>query len=307
MDASELRYDDLVDRIEVLYNDHRYRAATDLLNAERDGLEVWAAELAHLKACLLGADGDADGALRVLQDASTAGAWWRRSILTEDDDLAALQDRPAFLELIELSESRVVDDPVPPLMALPGQAVDGGLRGVVVALHGAGQTAGHARRDWGGVVELGYALVCVQSSYRMSPRYRTWPDPEQARADIARALAELPAAIADVAGTDAAGRLPVVAAGFSAGGRVALDWALTGRPTAVAGVLALAPALRELPAYAGGKLSPATIWIGTDDDLLEVVDGAAEQLTGFGCSIERLPGLGHAFPAAFDELLAGVL
>ena len=76
---------------------------------------------------------------------------------------------------------------------------------------------------------------------------------------------------------------------------------------AAAGLLALAPALRELPAYADGKLSPATIWIGTDDDLLEVVDGAAEQLAGFGCRIERLPGLGHTFPAGFDELLAGVL
>ena len=62
------------------------------------------------------------------------------------------------------------------------------------------------------MVELGYALVCVQSSYRMSPMYRTWPDPEQARADVARALAE----IAD---------LPLIAAGFSAVG----GWLWTGR------------------------------------------------------------------------------
>jgi predicted esterase len=287
MDASELRYDDLVDRVEVLYNDHRYRAAAELLDAESDGLQAWAAELAHLKACLLGADGDADEALRVLVDASTAGAWWRPAILV-DDDLEALQDRAEFAELIKVSEARAADEPVPPLVVLPDREPVG----VVLALHGAGQRAEHARRDWGGVLELGYGLVCVQSSYRMSPMYRTWPDPEQARADIARALANVE-------------RLPLIAAGFSAGGRVALDWALTGRPTAVAGVLALAPALREVPAYAGGKLSPATIWIGTDDDLLEVVDGAASQLTGF--EIERLPGLGHTFPAGFDELLAGVL
>jgi dienelactone hydrolase len=294
MDASELRYDDLVDRVELLYNDHRYRAAADLLDAELDGLEAWAAELAHLKACLLGADGDADGAMRVLLDASTAGAWWAPEILVEDDDLEALQDRLAFQELIKLSESRVADDLAPALIVMP----DGQPVGVLVALHGAGQRAGHARRDWDEVLELGYALVCVQSSRRMSPMYRTWPDPEQARTDIARALAELPVEVA---------RLRLIAAGFSAGGRAALDWALTGRPTPVAGVLALAPALRQLPAYAGGKLSPATIWIGTDDDLLEVVDGAAEQLTGFGCRIERLPGLGHTFPAGFDELLATVL
>ncbi|TDO66657.1 hypothetical protein EV651_104224 [Kribbella sp. VKM Ac-2571] len=293
MDASELRYDDLVDRIEVLYNDHRYRAAADLLEAESDGLEVWSAELAHLKACLLGAGGDADGALRALREASATGAWWAPEILMGDDDLAGLRGRSEFEELVAVSGARVADDPVPALVDVPDRPV-----GVVVALHGAGQTAAHARADWGGVLELGYALVCVQSSRRMSPMYRTWPDPEQARADIARALDELPAEV---------GGLPVIAAGFSAGGRVALDWALTGRPAAVAGVLALAPALRELPASADGKLSPATIWIGTDDELLEVVDGGAEQLTRFGCRIERLPGLGHTFPAGFDELLAGVL
>ncbi|TCC27707.1 serine aminopeptidase domain-containing protein [Kribbella speibonae] len=292
MDASELRYDDLVDRVEVLYNDHHYRAAADLLAAESGGLEAWAAELAHVRACVLGADGDADGAMQVLLDASTAGAWWAPEILVDDDDLEALQDRPAFHELIKVSEARVADDPVPPLVTLP----DGQPVGVVVALHGAGQRAGHARRDWSGVLELGYALVCVQSSRRMSPMYRTWPDPEHALADIARALAQLPAEVE---------HLPLIAAGFSAGGRVAIDWALRGRPAAVAGVLAVAPALRELPDATAEKLSPATIWIGTGDDLLEVVDGAADQLTGF--TIERLPGLGHAFPSDFADRLSAVL
>ncbi|MET9314731.1 phospholipase [Kribbella sp. NPDC003505] len=289
MDASELRYDDLVDRVEVMYYEQQYRAAADLVDANSDGLEAWAAELAHLKACLLGASGDADGALRLLLDASTAGAWWRPAILTEDDDLAGVQDRPEFQELVRVSETRVTDDPAPPVIDLPAQAV-----GVVVALHGAGQTATHARRDWGGVLKHGYALVCVQSSRRMSPMYRTWPDRDQAAADIAAALAEAQA----VAG------LPVVAAGFSAGGRAAIDWALTCRPMAVAGVLAMAPALRELPAGAM-PLSPATIWIGAEDDLLDTVDGAAEQLTGF--TIERIPGLGHTFPADFADRLAAVL
>ena len=290
MDASELRYDDLVDRVEVLYYDRQYRAAADLVDAESDGLEAWAAELAHLKACLLGVSGDADGALQVLREASAAGGWWRSTILTEDDDLAGLQDRPEFQELVRVSETRVTDDPAPPVIDLPDQAAVG----VVVALHGAGQTASHARRDWGGVLEHGYALVCVQSSRRMSPMYRTWPDRDQAAADIAAALTE----------AQATAGLPVVAAGFSAGGRAAVDWALTGRPVPVAGVLAMAPALRDLPAGAM-PLPQATIWIGAEDDLLATVEGSADQLKGF--TIERIPGLGHAFPADFADRLAAVL
>ncbi|MET7279063.1 phospholipase [Kribbella sp. NPDC005582] len=316
------RYDDVVDQIEALYGEARYADALAVLDSATD-LTPWSAELAHLRACVLGASGDPDGALDALQRASAAGGWWRPEILTDDDDLAALADRPEFQELIADSARRATDEPTPALITLPGspRAADTSPGpslpgrapsddplpnnslpdptrplGVVVALHGAGQRAEHARRDWASVLDLGYALVCVESSRRMSPMYRTWPDPDQARADIARALAELPPELAG---------LPLIAAGFSAGGRVALDWALTARPVPATGVLAMAPALRQLPGSTAGSLSPATIWIGTDDDLLEVVDAAEPQLTG--CTIERLPGLGHAFPTDFAKRLAAIL
>ncbi|MFF0269098.1 alpha/beta hydrolase [Kribbella sp. NPDC004536] len=285
------RYDDLSDRVFALYEAAEYDAALRLLDAEAAGLEEWGAELAQVRACVLALNGDPDEAVRVLAEATDAGAWWVPEILTGDDDLVALRGRPEFERVVAVSRERVSDDVVPALVELPDRPAVG----VVVALHGAGQTAAHARKDWGGVLDHGYGLVCVQSSRRMSPRYRTWPDREQAAADIRRALAEL-----QLHG-------PVIAAGFSAGGRAALDWALTARPAPVAGVLAVAPALRELPDAAANPLSPATVWVGTDDDLLEVVDGKAAELTAFGCTIERIPGLGHAFPAGFGELLAEAL
>jgi dienelactone hydrolase len=290
----ETRYDALVDTVELLYNEGNLRGALGLLATERDGLEAWTAELAHMEACLLGASGEADAALQTLLDASASGSWWDPSILTDDDDLAALQDRLEFKQLVEVSRGRIAEDPAPALVELPVIP----LAGVVVALHGAGQGAAHARRDWTGVLPLGYALVCVESSQRMSPKYRTWPDRENAIGDITRALGELPDELTGV---------PIIAAGFSAGGRAALDWALTPRPAQPAGVLLMAPALRELPAAATAKLSPATIWIGTDDDLLEVVGDAEKRLTSFGCTIERVPGLAHTFPADFAGRLKETL
>jgi pimeloyl-ACP methyl ester carboxylesterase len=292
MDTS--RFDALVDRIEALYDEDRRRDAIDLLDAEGPGLEAWAAELAHLKACLLSVTGEPDAALRALQDASAAGAWWHPSILTEDDDLAALRERPEFHDLVEVSKGRVTTDPRSPLVLLPS----GPPVGVVVALHGAGLTAAHSAREWAGVLPLDHALVCVESSQRMSPMYRTWPDRERAAEDIARALDQLPAELNGV---------PVIAAGFSAGGRAALDWALTAHPVKVSGAVLMAPALRELPASAAGTLSPATILIGTGDGLLEVVDEAAARLTSFGFAIERLPGLAHTFPADFAGRLEKIL
>ncbi|NEA33287.1 alpha/beta hydrolase [Streptomyces sp. SID13031] len=296
MDTPEARYDQLTDRVGTLYDEGLQRVALDLLDAADPGLEPWSAELAHLRACLLGSLGESTEALATLQQASDAGGWWEEGILTEDDDLAALQYLPAFQRLVELSRSRRVTSQDQPLIRLPSGDADSVTRprGVVVALHGAGQRASHAMRDWSGVLEAGYALVGVESSQLMSPMYRTWPDPVEAVKDISRALEQLPAELRG---------LPLIAAGFSAGGRVALNWAVEADPVPADGVVVLAPALREVPEKAQGPLSPATVLIGTEDELLEVVEAAEEQLAALGLTVERLPRLGHEFPPDFAPQL----
>jgi hypothetical protein len=47
--------------------------------------------------------------------------------------------------------------------------------------------------------------------------------------------------------------------------------------------------------------------IGTKDELVEVVDEAAEKLTAFGLSIHRLPGLNHEVPADLAVQLRSLL
>jgi dienelactone hydrolase len=332
VETPEDRYDQLTDRVAALYDEGLQSVALDLLDAADSDLEPWAAELAHLRACLLGSIHETTEALTTLQQASAAGAWWAEEILTDDDDLAALQYLPAFQQLVATSRTRRVTSIDPPLVQLPERssgpapsggpgrdrqasgagvvgragetAVDGQAGGegrpcgVVVALHGAGQRARHAMRDWAGVLELGYALVGVESSQLMSPMYRTWPDPGAAAKDIARALDGLPGQLRG---------LPLIAAGFSAGGRVALNWAVEADPVAAAGSVVLAPALRGVPEKAQNALSPASILIGTADDLLEVVEDAEPQLAGLGFTVDRLPGLGHEFPQDLTSRLAGLL
>ncbi|WP_432943491.1 alpha/beta hydrolase [Kribbella sp. CA-253562] len=290
MQPAEDRYDALTDEVAALYDAGRQADALALMDAGDDDLTPWSAELAHLRACLLGSLGQTQAALAVLRKESEAGGWWAEPILTDDDDLAGLQSLPEFQEVVALSRQRRNTDPTPPLVHLGTQPTR-----VVVALHGAGQRATHAARDWSGVLELGCALICVESSQLMSPMYRTWPDRQAARDDIARALTQLPEELRG---------LPLIAAGFSAGGRAALDWALTGLPQRADGVLALAPALRELPQSAANPLSPATILIGTDDDLLDVVTSVTPELTGLGVIVRQLPGVAHHRPADFGTLLA---
>ncbi|MFG1813166.1 alpha/beta hydrolase [Kribbella sp. NPDC049174] len=297
MQNPEAEYDALIDRAALLYEQGRYQEALAEADQADDSILPWLAEVTHLRACLLAVLGHPDQALAALQSAATAGAWWDDTLLTEDDDLATLQSLPGFTDLLESSRSlRAAARPerVEPVLRLP----TGDVRGVVVALHGAGQRATHAARDWASVTTLGYALVCVESSQLMSPRYRTWPDPERSRDDVARALTRLPTELQSA---------PLIAAGFSAGGRVALDWALTAQPQPVAGVVVLAPALRQLPTEAHRALEPAVVLMGTDDDLREVIEDAGEQLRGFGVSVEWLPGVAHEFPTDFADRLQDIL
>lgn len=300
MESSETRYDRLTDAVAELYEQGRQQQALEVLKSADADLDPWAAELAHLEACLYGSLGEPAAALKSLQAASEAGGWWHEPILTEDDDLAALRDLPEFADLLAVSRQRreaaiATEGSSPALLDLPEA---GEARGVVVALHGAGQRAGHARRDWAAVLGLGYALLCVESSQLMSPMYRTWPDPDLAAQDIASGVAELPAELRE---------LPLIAAGFSAGGRVALGWALTARPVPAAGVVVLAPALRGLPAVAAGPLAPAQVLIGSDDDLLAVVEEEADRLAALGIEVLTVPGLGHRFPDDFTARLVSAL
>lgn len=270
------------------------------------GLPGRRADLAHLAACLLGADGRPAEAMAELGAAFDAGAWWHRRILTEDDDLAGLGALAGFADLVERSHARAsAAAPVrrPPLIHRPA----GPARGVLVALHGAGEDADDAATSWQSGVDAGFVLLALDSSQRNTPTYRSWPDPAVGMADIAAALTSL---------TDADRRLPLIAAGFSAGGRQAIQWALAGRPGRPAGFIAMAPAVGPAQvdpadltrAVARGVTGTAIIG-DEDDDVRDDAVPAIDALSraGMACRLETVPGLGHAFPADFPHRLAQAL
>jgi dienelactone hydrolase len=165
----------------------------------------------------------------------------------------------------------------------------------VVALHGAGQDAHRAVVDWAAAVENGWILVAPHSSQRSTPTYRTWPEQEVAAADVAAALGHL---------TDDERALTVVAGGFSAGGRAALLWALSAEPCPVAGVIAVGPAVDDVPAPEGRDVRGVVI-VGTADDL---VDGA-RRFSGAlpAVRLDEVEGLDHVYPDDFADRLTAAL
>jgi predicted esterase len=292
------RYRELNDRVFGLYAAGRQDEALGLIADSGSELAAWRAELAYLSACLHGSTGRPDAALAALESAAAAGDWWDPSVLDADDDLAEMRGLPGYDALAKAStdqwrRAHKETDRAGDRLVEPADPA----RGVLVALHGAEEDADDAVAAWGSASRSGYAVLAVRSSQRMSPNYRTWPDQ-------ARAVAELSEAVQLLAPGLRA--LPVVAAGFSAGGRVALTWALSSRPSPVAGVLAVAPAIAPdaLPAVPATGLAPARILVGADDDLVDVVSAAGERLRPSGFGLDVVPGLGHDFPADFADRLA---
>jgi len=289
----------IVDDVFTAYAEGRFDDGLARLESAPDELEAWQAELAYHRACLLGASGAPDAALTALQSAAAAGGWWDPDVLGDEDDLSALRGRADFEELVTSSAGRwkrgqSLDRSGDIRLAAAGPA-----RGLLVALHGAEEDASDAVRAWGAAREVGLEVLAVRSSRRTSPNYRTWGPDAASASDLADALA--------THGVDTGE--PLYVAGFSAGGRIAIDWALRGQPTRVAGVIAVAPAIttEALPPVASAPvLDPAHILVGSEDDLLDDVLAVGESLAGAGFRVDVLDGVGHEVPDAEVRQALGV-
>jgi pimeloyl-ACP methyl ester carboxylesterase len=140
-------------------------------------------------------------------------------------------------------------------------------------------------------------LVAVESSQLSTPAYRTWPDQDAAARDVAAALATLPPEDR---------RLPMIAAGFSAGARAALLWALRGDPCEVAGFVAVAPAVwpDQVTDYLA-HTPPGLVVIGAEDDMVAEVTECVRALPHV--QLDVVPDHDHAYPDDFPGRLAAAL
>jgi dienelactone hydrolase len=310
--AQEALYRALDETVSRWYAEGRLADALKAVEDEAPLIPSRRADTAHLAACLLTLTGRPEDALAELRGALADGAWWSPAILVDDDDLAAVRDLEGFAPLLRESTARhatATGVPLPPVVRRP----QGAPRGVLVALHGADQDAALAAEQWAAAVDAGFVLLAVDSSQRSTPLYRSWPDTGLAVRDITAALAEL----------DETDRpLPLLAAGFSAGARVAVLWALSDAsdvPDAAvrpSGFLALGPALTpahldgERRARAAGSAVRGRILVGEQDDDVtpEVFDAHAVLAeAGADVTLETMPGVGHGFPADFPQSLPALL
>jgi len=297
-------YEQVNDTVLELYLAGRYDEALGLVDQALGRIPDRSADLVYSAACVLAAAGRPGEALDRLVAAEARGDWWHRRLLEEDDDLVPLRELDGFAGLLERSAARADASQSEPAAVLV-EAPDGDPRGVLVVLHGADQTAAHALAAWRAAVGAGFVLVAVESTQRNTPYYRSWPDPVVADRDVTRAYDGLPASYRS---------LPLVVGGFSAGGRQALRWALTGEPGDPVGFVVVAPAadpgVLPEPSGAAGRGVRGLVVLGEqDDDVGEDATASYRHLSGAGLRVELdlVPGLGHDYPDDFADRLRAAL
>ena len=277
------------------YEAGRYDAALAVLTRRGHLVQDRGADVAHITACVQALAGHPEDALATLRAALDRGEWWHERILLADDDLAAVRELDGFEALAHESHARcraanADRHPEPPVLLRP----DGEPRGVLVVLHGSGQTAASVAGAWAAARDAGWTVLAPQSSQHSTPTHTSWPEQEPAARDVAAALTHRDEREAE---------LPVVAAGFSAGARTALVWALSADPVPVAGVLSVAPYVLpdQLPAVL--HRTAGLVLVGTADGAFPYVRGIEPRLAEAGVRVEVVEGLGHTYPEDFPGRL----
>ena len=159
----------------------------------------------YFLACLAGGDGQPECALEWLNLAIRENGWWYRPEVLEDDDLAALQDDPAFRALKALSDGRYAK------AASESQAFfsweEKKSDQLFLAVHGNTQNAQVARDDWQPLLDPAWQLETIQSAEPDGYGTYRWSYDMESYVPVADAMEKM----------QGAGYDRIVCGGFSAG------------------------------------------------------------------------------------------
>jgi predicted esterase len=293
-----------------LCQDDAYATAYDLVTREMGRFPAWAqSSYYNWRMCTACLTGRPELAIELLEEALAAGHWYDQAGLREDSDLAALQGRPEFERLVQISLARraealataqpklevVEPDAAPPFPLL-------------LALHGNHSNLEESAGHWRGAARHGWLVATPQSSQPMGPHTFGWNDYEWARGEVDqhfRALSE----------QFPIDRSRVAVAGFSMGGGLAIWLALSSAIPArgFVGVGAFLPnvdALIPLLKAGGGRGKRAYLIASQRDPTCYRI---AQKLTplfaqhSIPCELELHADLGHDFPPEFEHGLMTAL
>lgn len=293
-------------RLLDLYAAGDYQAAMELARSAASRFSERADQTSYWVACLHAVQGDADTALEVLGSALDRGLWWAPEMLEADPDLEPLRADGRLAHIIAASEqARERWKPnLPTAPIVLSTAGSRSPRATVVLLHARGEQAEDIVELWQHAPDV--LLIAPRSSQPLAIHAACWDDAARAEADVQVGV--------DAALKGPSHSRPLVVAGFSQGGGLAIALAIKGTPAGVVGFIAVAPSVtwtREL--IQANLRSPSTIHgavlIGGGDRQRAETEALVDELRNAGAIInfEVVPDLGHSYPADFEQRLPGLI
>lgn len=278
----------------ALADERRLREALELLAsppphlsaAQRTRADFWTA-------CLHASLDEANAALSALEGIQARGEWMAPVWLERMPELQPLREHPRFVRVLDAWQARLKEEEAAHRPALTRLEPRGGARGTLVALHGNANTPDTIRPQYADLTAEGWEVALPGSGQYAGPEALVWDDAERAQADVRAWARELD------------GR--PVWAGFSSGGRVALNAVLSGLVPAC-GVLAVAPSLPADLTFERPAPVPIALFLGESDGLTPRAQAFAGTLRVAGVPVRvwTHPG-GHTHPHNWPEVRAEAL
>ena len=237
--------------------------------------------------------------------------------MRSDTDLASLQDLPEFNRLVEISEenhraAQAASKPKLLTLPLPRDATPP--LPLLLALHGNAANAQLSVEYWESAVDQGWLTALPQSSQiTMTDRY-VWNDLELGAEEIKLIKAHYQ----ELTKKHQVNSAKMVVGGFSKGGEMAV-WLALKEVIPMAGFIAVNPGgpfIQEIENWRPLLEACKTLGdlrglflVGENDGSKENIKALHEMLLSHGmtCELVVAPEIGHAFPADFDQVLAGAL
>lgn len=305
---SEMTFDEFDGQVTALYEAKEYQRAYELVEQEYQNFPDRQPLLAYWRLCMNSVVGRKGEALQIFQAALDQGHWFAPRWL-QDDDLAGLEPLPEFQSMVEICRQRLAAaqaESRPELLVAAPKEQTGALP-LVIALHGNNGNAANALPKWDKITAQGWLLAVPQSSQIVGPGAYVWDDRETGVKEVRDHLAQL-------SGDYNIDPERVVLGGFSKGGGQAI-WIALRQSVKTRGFIALGPYLtpEELDALAAlletQKLADLRgyILVGEEDhECLAVSRKVAELLNAHNipCELELRPGLAHAYPEDFAEVVS---
>lgn len=288
----------------ALMRDQQYKAAIRLTERSLEIHTEMRLYLILFLAALHVADGNTQAAIGIFTDGMKKGEWYTKEVLLQVfpdifkpviGDLTLIFDRWAEMRAKDEAASKI-----PPLFTYPSHHNPSTPTPLFLSLHGSGETAAWYKNKWHtSGLEQGFICAYPQSSCLCAHNQPSWDD-------HARRRMEIPQTVSLAAEKNRIDYKSSVIGGFSQGGGIALEYALT-NVLGIQNCIALCPTVPPIkPEHIQSADGAPRIYLilGSKDERTNTrVETLTKILRDSGVAYKTVmaPDLAHGFPHDLPE------